>query len=599
MANKLEVMYEGSFEQIKEYEKTLGFDKNDVQNILDRACTNGEPEIAKFALEKGADFNPPGGNPLRLASYYNHIDIVKHLLERGADPQPDGNVALQYAAGQGNLEIVDILIKAGAHQSIGEPFMWAVKNNKLEVVKYFVKNTDVDIQYDDSRALKVAQKNGGKEVADYLESVEAHLNTIVGEVVDSRSTRERLLPLLRKASTENDVQLATRLIKDTVDIRMDDDIALRVAAERGNNEVMKLFIEHGADVHALTDAAICGASKNGHLDCVKTLVNHGADIRALSSFPLLIAAHRGHNHIVSYFIDDLNMEVSKGAMGKMKQMGCHTALEIIRQHEVKKSEEVTAANLTYEKAEKLSDQQLNEVIWDWYKDVHGIRPRDLNREAMLNFVKRELQESSSENYVATFENNKKQAIEDAIRWANSEKGQYGTKWMLANLPDYLAEKWNVKADYAQQALQQWFEGDAQRVAVRGPVNVQEHFNHGIAHNILAEPGTKDSFLLYGRETGKQVSPELKIGIAEYTHRYIAYRDGKPVSAIVVALKNESVGLKENTITTAYTDPEYQQRGIATALLKQIQKDFKNKLIVSPDLTEQGVKLFKPKQALTR
>ncbi|MBY4717507.1 GNAT family N-acetyltransferase [Ralstonia mannitolilytica] len=542
MTTKLETIYTSSLEQIKEYDQTTGFDKKDIQEILDRACTNGETEIAKFAVEKGANVSPPGGNPLRLASYYNNIDIVKHLLEKGANPQPDGNVALQYAAGQGNLEIVDMLIKAGADHFHGQPFIWAVEKNRLEVVKYFVKNTDVDIQQDDSRALKIAQKNDCKEVAEYLEGVEFYLNTIVGEERDRRATRDRLivrdLSRLRKAATENDVELAKQLLKDRADIRMDDDLALRVAAERGSNEVMKLFLEHGeADVHALTDAAICGAAKNGHLECVKTLVKHGADIHALSNFPLLIAAHRGHTDIVKYFVEDLDIEVSRQAMKKMEQNGCFIALEIIRQHEKKKAEEVTAANLTYEKAEKLSDSQLQEVIWDWYKDVHGIRPRDLDRAAMLNFVKKELELQS--NPTNQFET------------ANQQ-----------------------------------------------PVNIQGTVNQSI-ERCIAEPGTREAFAFYGRETAKQISPELKIAVGDHTHRYIAYEDGKPVSGIVVALKNPTFGLQENTITTAYTDPAYREQGIAKALLKQVQKDFKNKLVVSPDLTEQGVKLFKPKQALTR
>ncbi|MGU4699080.1 GNAT family N-acetyltransferase [Burkholderia cepacia] len=483
MTSKVKVIYDGDLEQIKEYSEAVGFDKNDAQNILDRACTKGEIEIAKFAIEKGADIDPPGGNPLRLASYYGHTEVVKDLLQRGADPQPDGNAALQYAAGQGHLDVVKLLLDAGADHSFGEPFMWAVRNNRLDVVKHFIQKTDIDFVKDSDRAQRIAQQHEFKEMADYLEGLDFYFGAIMGEERDRRANHERLiardLPRLRKAATENNVDLANQLLRDRADFQMEDNIALRVAAERGNNEVMTFFLEHGgADVHALTDAALCGAAKNGHLDCVKTLVKHGADIHALSSFPLLIAAHRGHTDIVRYFIEDLNMEVSRGGMSKMKQNGCFQALEIIHQREKK------------------------------------------NQQAQLDTVNQQ------------------------------------------------------------------------------PVNLQSTVNQSIARAI-AEPGTSEAFAFYGRETAKQVSPELKIAKGDHTHRYIAYEDGKPVSGIVVALKNELFNLKENTITTAYTDPEYQQRGIATSLLKQVQKDFKNKLVVSPDLTEKGVKLFKPKQALTR
>lgn len=52
-----------------------------------------------------------------------------------------------------------------------------------------------------------------------------------------------------------------------------------------------------------------------------------------------------------------------------------------------------------------------------------------------------------------------QMIEQAIRWANSEQGQYGTEWMMANLPGYLSERWGVSADAARAALETHFAGD--------------------------------------------------------------------------------------------------------------------------------------------
>ena len=49
--------------------------------------------------------------------------------------------------------------------------------------------------------------------------------------------------------------------------------------------------------------------------------------------------------------------------------------------------------LTLEAAQQMSTEELGVLVWDWYKDVNGIRPRHMDssdREAMLSFVEYEL-----------------------------------------------------------------------------------------------------------------------------------------------------------------------------------------------------------------
>ncbi|PSJ16024.1 defense against restriction DarA-related protein [Nitrosomonas supralitoralis] len=52
----------------------------------------------------------------------------------------------------------------------------------------------------------------------------------------------------------------------------------------------------------------------------------------------------------------------------------------------------------------------------------------------------------------------KQAIDDAIRWANSEIGEYGTDWMKRNLPSYLALRKGLSKEWSEKAVAQWFDG---------------------------------------------------------------------------------------------------------------------------------------------
>jgi hypothetical protein len=48
--------------------------------------------------------------------------------------------------------------------------------------------------------------------------------------------------------------------------------------------------------------------------------------------------------------------------------------------------------LTPENVETLSTEDLSEIVWEMYKDIHGVRPRFMSgREEYLSFLKRELQ----------------------------------------------------------------------------------------------------------------------------------------------------------------------------------------------------------------
>lgn len=49
--------------------------------------------------------------------------------------------------------------------------------------------------------------------------------------------------------------------------------------------------------------------------------------------------------------------------------------------------------LTLEHAKTLSNQELHSIIWDWYRDLTGTRPRHIkenDRDAMINFIEYEL-----------------------------------------------------------------------------------------------------------------------------------------------------------------------------------------------------------------
>lgn len=44
----------------------------------------------------------------------------------------------------------------------------------------------------------------------------------------------------------------------------------------------------------------------------------------------------------------------------------------------------------------------------------------------------------------------------AVRWANSEKGEYGSKFMRENLAAYFEDHWHVPKKFTQPEIDKWF-----------------------------------------------------------------------------------------------------------------------------------------------
>lgn len=119
------------------------------------------------------------------------------------------------------------------------------------------------------------------------------------------------------------------------------------------------------------------------------------------------------------------------------------------------------------------------------------------------------------------------------------------------------------------------------------------FNEGSGISILAEPNSIAAFRLYMNEKVKDLGNGIKICKSEYSHRFLLYKDEKPVSAIVVYLKDAKRNVENNVIVTAYTKQEERMKGYGNQLLSVVKEKFKKNLVVSETLTKEGQALFKP------
>ena len=94
----------------------------EVRNSTDEsplmfAALNGELELARLLISRGADVNKPGWAPLHYAATRGHLAVMNLLLEQHAyidASSPNGTTPLMMAAFYGTPSAVKLLLEAGA-----------------------------------------------------------------------------------------------------------------------------------------------------------------------------------------------------------------------------------------------------------------------------------------------------------------------------------------------------------------------------------------------------------------------------------------------------------------------------------------------------
>ena len=106
------------------------------------------------------------------------VDDVRLLLCLGADPNTGSCPAIHEASYEGMIEIVRLLVSGGCNPDLLDSCGWtpiscACENGHFELVKFFVEECKVNLQYrdwDGNRPLENAQRYGQLEIVKYLSS---------------------------------------------------------------------------------------------------------------------------------------------------------------------------------------------------------------------------------------------------------------------------------------------------------------------------------------------------------------------------------------------------------------------------------------------
>ena len=151
--------------------------------------------LISLLIQYGADVNQTNSNNrtvLHDSVIFKREKVIKHLIDNNADvniKDKSNWTALHYAVFK-NIDIVKTLVEAGADLYItnhkgNSPFLTAVSNNKIEIVKYLVSKDKKVVHSQNS-----ANKNTALHIAAYSDFLEV-TSVLIKNGADPKAKNEK------------------------------------------------------------------------------------------------------------------------------------------------------------------------------------------------------------------------------------------------------------------------------------------------------------------------------------------------------------------------------------------------------------------------
>ena len=125
------------------------------------ASASGHVEVVKVLLADGR-CDPSADNNFAIgwASFHGHIDVVKLLLaDQRSDPSADDYFAIRWASSQGHVEVVKVLLADGRSDPSADDYFALIQaslNGHVEVVKILLADGRSDPSANNNLAIAVA-----------------------------------------------------------------------------------------------------------------------------------------------------------------------------------------------------------------------------------------------------------------------------------------------------------------------------------------------------------------------------------------------------------------------------------------------------------
>lgn len=309
-------------------------------NPLDIAVRKNNTALISLLLHSGAN----GGPSLLTAAKMNKTETFVLLVENGARMQRTDPKVLDYAIRNNNRKMVKYAVRVGSNPNKALDYAiprnyddvimecmnakgvdqnkivgWAVKNNKQQVLTDAITTGGAS----PDQALKFAIAENKPNMATIAMNNGAAANNHIGAASASGNVQivELLLANgadpnrgLDSAVMANQTQTAEKLLEFGANAQ--EPKHMKVAASKGNKEMVSALINYGGDPNAGLKAAIEG----NHVPVAQFLLEKGAD--ASDPELMAVAGGKGQTQVIEMLLAR-GADANNGMLGAV--MGNHTA----------------------------------------------------------------------------------------------------------------------------------------------------------------------------------------------------------------------------------------------------------------------------------
>lgn len=270
----------------------------DEKTPLQLAIEKGDKKAAEDWIAKGADVKvmTQGVPMLMIAAQKGQKDLVELLIAKGADPKSlntsQNTTVLHYA---GNRAVAEYLVSLGLDvNAVGynkeTPLYRAAERGNLDVVDYFV-SLGADPMARSNSGLTPIHVASTREVAQFLVSKGC-------DPIGKPDQNGRTTPPLLTAAQRGNTETLKFFLEQGVDLNSKEfqyNNPLSEAVRTGHADTVEALLNHGAQAPQQGDGAdtlLSTAVRHGHLKVAEVLLAHGSDPNKGSARPLGIAASR-------------------------------------------------------------------------------------------------------------------------------------------------------------------------------------------------------------------------------------------------------------------------------------------------------------------